>query len=66
MCLLLQTLADDYERNGFRYHQFYRLVVVVGNTTWEVMNAKKALKIEWEKTPQSTITVSGFWRKTNR
>ncbi len=27
---------------------FNELVVVVGNTTWEVMKAKKALKVEWE------------------
>lgn len=27
---------------------FEELVVVVGNTTWEVMQAKKALKIAWE------------------
>ena len=27
---------------------FPQLVAVLGNTTWEVMKAKKALKIEWE------------------
>ncbi|MEZ5044521.1 MAG: molybdopterin cofactor-binding domain-containing protein [Saprospiraceae bacterium] len=27
---------------------FEELVVVVGNTTWEVMQAKKALKVTWE------------------
>jgi isoquinoline 1-oxidoreductase beta subunit len=29
---------------------FPELVAIVGNTTWEVMNAKKALRIEWEET----------------
>lgn len=28
---------------------FNELVVVVGNTTWEVMNAKKAITCEWEQ-----------------
>ncbi len=46
----IKTLADDYERNGFDTTSFTELVVVVGNTTWEVMNAKKALKVSWEKT----------------
>src|SRR4051812_3489547 len=45
----VKTLADDYERNGFDTTSFTELVVIVGNTTWEVMNAKKALKVEWEK-----------------
>jgi len=59
----ITILADDYERNGFDTTSFTELVVVVGNTTWEVMNAKKALKIEWQQTPESTITVSGFGGK---
>lgn len=56
----IKTLADDYERNGFDTTSFTELVVVVGNTTWEVMNAKKALKIEWEKISDSTIVVAGW------
>ncbi len=44
----IKTLMDDYERQNFDTCTFTELVVVVGSTTWEVMNAKKALKIEWE------------------
>jgi isoquinoline 1-oxidoreductase subunit beta len=55
----VKTLADDYERNGFDTTSFTELVVV-GNTTWEVMNAKKSLKIEWEESPDATVTVSGW------
>ena len=55
----IKTLDDEYERNGFDTTSFTELVVVVGNTTWEVMNAKKALKIEWEKIADSTIVVNG-------
>jgi isoquinoline 1-oxidoreductase beta subunit len=59
----VKTLADDYERNGFDTTSFTDLVVIVGNTTWEVMNAKKALKIEWENIPESSIVVQGFGGK---
>ncbi len=58
---VIKTLADDYERNGFDTTTFTELVVVVGNTTWEVMNAKKALKIEWEEISDSTVVING-WR----
>ncbi|MDO1449253.1 molybdopterin-dependent oxidoreductase [Rhodocytophaga aerolata] len=55
----IKTLADDYERNFFDTTSFTELVVVVGNTTWEVMNAKKALKVEWEKIADTTIALAG-------
>ncbi len=58
---VIKTLADDYERNGFDTTTFTELVVVVGNTTWEVMNAKKALKLEWEEISDSTVIING-WR----
>jgi isoquinoline 1-oxidoreductase subunit beta len=57
---IIKTLADDYERNAFDTTSFTDLVVVAGNSTWEVMNAKKALKIEWEKTTESNIVVKGW------
>jgi isoquinoline 1-oxidoreductase beta subunit len=58
----IKTLTDDYERNGFDTTSFLELVVVVGNTTWEVMNAKKALKVEWELMPEYTTTMQAFGR----
>ncbi|HKH61744.1 MAG TPA: molybdopterin cofactor-binding domain-containing protein [Flavitalea sp.] len=59
----VKTLADDYERNIFDTATFTELVVVVGNTTWEVMNARKALKIEWEKTSASSIVINAGGNK---
>jgi isoquinoline 1-oxidoreductase subunit beta len=44
----IQTLEDDYERQFFDTCSFPDLAVVVGNSTWEVLNAKKALQVEWE------------------
>lgn len=56
---IIKTLAEDYARNGFDTTTFTELVVVAGNTTWEVMNARKALKIAWEEIPDSNIIVNG-------
>jgi isoquinoline 1-oxidoreductase beta subunit len=60
---IIKTLQDDYERAGFDTTTFTELAVVVGNTTWEVMNAKKALKIEFEKISDSTFVMNGWGGK---
>ncbi len=52
----INTYQDDYEKQWSDTAAFNELVVVVGNTTWEVMNAKKALKIEWEKVSEPENT----------
>lgn len=44
----IKSHQDDYERLFFDTTSFTDLVAIVGNSTWEVMNAKKALKVEWE------------------
>lgn len=44
----LDTYNQGFRAAMFDTVAFNDLVVVVGNSTWEVMNAKKALKIEWE------------------
>jgi isoquinoline 1-oxidoreductase subunit beta len=59
----IQVFKDDYVKELFDTRTFNELVVVVGNTTWEVMNAKKALKIEWEPIKDVTETVSVFGNK---
>lgn len=57
------TLQDDYERNGFDTTTFTELVAIVGNSTWEVMNAKKALKAEWEEAEDKEVVVQGWGGK---
>jgi CO/xanthine dehydrogenase Mo-binding subunit len=44
----MTTYQEGYVKHMFDAAAFNELVVVVGNTTWEVMNARKALKLEWE------------------
>ncbi len=60
---VFETLPDDYERNGFDTTSFTELVAIVGSTTWEVMNAKKAMKVEWEEAPEKEVTVAGWGGK---
>lgn len=59
----VKSMSDDYERTFFDTCTFPEVVALVGSTTWEVMNAKKALKIEWEPFKGHTIERSMFGRK---
>ncbi len=59
----IKTLKDEYERQYFDTCTFPDLVAIVGETTWEVMNAKKTLKIEWESFKDHTINRNAFGRK---
>ncbi|MCB9299373.1 MAG: xanthine dehydrogenase family protein molybdopterin-binding subunit [Lewinellaceae bacterium] len=59
----IKTYEDDYERNAFDTNTFPELVAIVGNTTWEVMNAKKALRIEWEPFSDYSETVNSWGGK---
>ncbi len=58
----IKTFEDGYERNYFDTNTFPEMVAIVGNTTWEVMNAKKALQAEWEPISAISHTVGGFGR----
>lgn len=55
----IKVFKDDYARNFFDTASFPELVVIVGNSTWEVMQAKKTLKVEWEQTSESTFAMAG-------
>ena len=50
----INTYNEEQEKAYFDTNAFPELVAIVGNSTWEVMQAKKALKVEWE--PFSTYT----------
>lgn len=55
-----KTYNEGYEKAAFDVNAFPELVAIVGNSTWEVMNAKKALKAEWEPFATYTEKVLGF------
>lgn len=55
----IKSHQDEYERTFFDTASFTDLVAIVGNSTWEVMNAKKAVKVEWG--PFSTYEEKRDW-----
>ena len=59
----IKTYNDDYEKAGFDANAFPVLVAVVGNSTWEVLNGKKALKVEWEPFATYSETVNSWGGK---
>ncbi len=60
----LKLYEDGYEQAGFDTRTFNDFLVVVGNTTWEVMNARKKLKVTWEPISETKETIAGFRGKT--
>jgi isoquinoline 1-oxidoreductase subunit beta len=55
----IKTYNDDYNRNFFDTNAFPEVVAIVGNSTWEVFNAKLSLKAEWEPISDTTIKFEG-------
>jgi isoquinoline 1-oxidoreductase beta subunit len=60
----LKLYEDGFEQGGFDTRSFNDLLVVVGNTTWEVMNARKKLKATWEPAGERKDIVAGRNGKT--
>lgn len=58
----IKIYNDDYERTFFDTMTFNEVVAIVGKTTWEVMNARKVLKIEWEPIADQLIKRNAFDR----
>ena len=54
---------DGFEQGGFDTRTFNDLLVIVGKTTWEVMTARKKLKVEWEAAGDTKNTVGGRGQK---
>jgi isoquinoline 1-oxidoreductase beta subunit len=55
----LKLYEDDFEQGGFDTRSFNDLLVVVGKTTWEVMNARKKLNAQWEPAGETKDYMSG-------
>ncbi|MEO1714089.1 MAG: molybdopterin cofactor-binding domain-containing protein, partial [Bacteroidota bacterium] len=56
----IDTYNPDQSLQWCDITAFPEMIAVVGNSTWEVMQAKKAIQLEWEKAPASTLTFQGF------
>ena len=57
----IDSLTPEIVQNFFDTTSFTKFAVVVGNSTWEVMQAKKALKIEWEQEPERVFKMGSSW-----
>ncbi len=44
----IRTHEEDYERNGFDTTTFTEPIIIVGDSNWEVMQAKKTIRAQWE------------------
>lgn len=51
---VMDTYTDETIRTWSDTDAFPRLVAIVGDSTWQLMQAKKALKVEWEASPEVT------------
>ena len=56
----IKTHLDDYIRQGVDTDSFNEIVVIVGDTTWQVMQAKKLLKVSWNMAPKKTEKIRGW------
>jgi isoquinoline 1-oxidoreductase beta subunit len=59
----IKLYEDGYEQAAFDTRTFNDLLIVVGNTTWEVMNARKKLKVTWEPISETKETINGWGGK---
>jgi isoquinoline 1-oxidoreductase subunit beta len=59
----INVFKEDFEKALFDTRTFNDLVVIVGKSTWEVMNAKKKIAIQWEPIKESTEKVNVFGNK---
>jgi isoquinoline 1-oxidoreductase subunit beta len=62
----IKIFNEGYEKQFFDTLNFNEVVAVVGTDTWTVMQAKKALKIEWEPIAESTEKRDMLGRKVTQ
>jgi isoquinoline 1-oxidoreductase subunit beta len=59
----ISLFKEDYARNFFDTTTFPEIIAIAGNSTWEVMQAKKSLVVEWEESPESSFEVDARGNK---
>lgn len=60
----IKLYEEGFEQGGFDVRTFNDLIVVVGKTTWEVMNARKKLIVDWVPVGDVINTMAGRDGKT--
>jgi isoquinoline 1-oxidoreductase subunit beta len=56
----IKVYEDNYQKAIFDTRTFNELIVVVGNSTWEVISARKKLKATWEPISETKETLNIF------
>ncbi|MCB0667327.1 MAG: xanthine dehydrogenase family protein molybdopterin-binding subunit [Saprospiraceae bacterium] len=56
----IKVFNEDYGRQYFDTCTHMNLVAIVGESTWQVMKAKQALKIDWEPAPELSFNRDVF------
>ena len=56
----IKSYKDDFKKGGFDTNAFPEVVAIVGNSTWEVMQAKKEINVEWKPMGAFSETINGF------
>ena len=59
----IKVYNDDYARQAFDDRTFNELVVIAGRSTWEVMQAKKKLRVAWEPIADTIEKENAFGQK---
>jgi isoquinoline 1-oxidoreductase subunit beta len=57
---------EGFEQGGFDTRSFNEMIAIVGNSTWEVMNARKKINAQWEAAGDVKETMMGRGGKTER
>ena len=57
---VIETLPADIEQNAFDVTSFAKMVVLIGDSTWQVMQAKKKLHVEWQEASDGYFNVGAF------
>lgn len=58
----ISVYSEEKQQSAFDITAFNDLIVIVGNSTWEVMKAKKAMQAEWELAPDRELDMEMFGR----
>lgn len=62
----IDTYAEDYEQSIFDTVSFNKLIVVVGDSTWQVMQAKKKVNATWEQSGEYVQKMNMFGNRSER
>ncbi len=56
----IKLYEDDFHRGAFHHTAFNELVIVLGETTWQAMEAKKEVRVEWEEADNISLGITLF------